>query len=359
MPETALPLDTGRPTLSLDGQSAPALAAALMEMRIEERSDGMARAELAFGAWGLTPQGEHGYVLHDRDRLDFGRRLDVALRGERLFGGRILALAGRYPEGGAGEAEIVIHAEDRLQALRMRRRTRCFERLSDADAARRIAAEHGLQAQVDLPGPTHAVLAQVNQSDLAFLRERARAAGAELWLVDDTLHLAPRPARAGGDRIELHYGSTLRGFDVRADLALQRTALHVSGWDSAGKQALREQADAAVLQGELDGGDGGPALLQRHFGASPDNVAHLQPADAAAARALAESWMRQLGRRFVCGRGVASPDARLRPGARVDLGGLGPLFGGRYIVTEVCHRFDTREGARTEFAVERAAIGRP
>ncbi|WP_332879734.1 phage late control D family protein [Massilia sp. S19_KUP03_FR1] len=358
MPDAPLALDSSRPTIAIDGRATPDLAAALLELRVEERSDGMARCELAFGCWGLTPGGSHGYTLYGRDRLEFGKRIEIKLRDARIFSGRVYAIAGRFPEAGSGEAELVVHAEDRLQDLRMTRRTRCFAQASDAAVARSIASAHGLSAKVDLSGPTYPMLAQVNQSDLAFLRERARAAGAEIWLVDEVLHLAPRPARAGGDSVALAYGSTLHGFDVRADLALQRTRLSVGGWDVRAKRALREEASASVLSGELDGGEGGSALLQRAFGERADSVAHLHPADAGEARALAESWMRQLGRRFVTGSGVAGPDARIKPGARVDLSGLGPVFNGKYTVTASCHRFDVREGARTEFDVERAAIGR-
>ena len=76
-------------------------------------------------------------------------------------------------------------AEDRFQDLRMVRRSRTFEDVSDRDVIEQIAGEHGLTTDVDLDGPTYRVLAQVNQSDLAFLRERARAVDAELWLDGD------------------------------------------------------------------------------------------------------------------------------------------------------------------------------
>ena len=39
-------------------------------------------------------------------------------------------------------------------------------------AIRTIASDHSLTPEIDASGPTHKVLAQVNQSDLAFLRER-------------------------------------------------------------------------------------------------------------------------------------------------------------------------------------------
>ncbi len=362
MSEANLPVASARPNLRLDGQEAASISAALMEMQVEERSDGMARCELAFGNWG-SKDGDHAYTLFDRGLVEFGKRLEIRHGGELLFAGLIMALEGHFPEGGVGEAELLVRAEDRLQALRMARRTRCFTQASDADVASRIAGEHGLTAQTQLQGPTHAILAQVNQSDLAFLRDRARALGGEIWLEGDTLHLATRPSRAGGQSIELSYGTNLRSFDVRADLALQRTALTVSGWDKDQKQAIKEQATASVLDqeiGSIEGtkGESGAAVLQRAFGARPDTVAHLNPANADEARTVSEAWLRQLGRRFVCGRGIADPDSRLRPGARVTLKGLGKLFNGDYTVTEVCHRFDTRQGIRSEFAAERPWIGR-
>ena len=47
----------------------------------------------------------------------------------------------------------------------------------------------------------------------------------------------------------------------------------------------------------------------------------------------------------------------LHVGKRVTLGGLGPLFSGKYGVVEVSHRFDAH-GLRTEFVVERPWLGR-
>ena len=356
MPEAAMPLTSARPTLVVEGQVASDLAAALQDMQVRERIDGMAQAQLAFGNWGQR-DGAPGYTLFGRDRLEFGKRIEIKLGDTRLFLGRVMALQARYPKAGAGEAQLVVQVEDRLQDLRMKRRSRSYAQVSDADVAQRIAGEHGLQVVVDVQGPTHAVLAQVNQSDLAFLRERARACGAELWIDDTTLHLAARAGR-GGTPLELDYGGKLQAFEVRADLALQRTELAVSGWSVADKQAVKEVAQPSVLDSELEGGEGGAALVQRALGARPDVVAHLSPASADEARACAQAWLRQIGRRFVVGHGVAQPDARLRPGASVDLSGLGPLFNGRYAVVEVCHRFDLTDGLRSEFSVERPSIGR-
>lgn len=357
MPDASLPLSSGRPTVAVEGRVASDLAAALVALELRERIDGLAQAQLAFGNWG-TRDGAPGYTLFGRDRLEFGKRLEVKLGDALLFAGRVMALQARFPKAGAGAAELVVQAEDGLQDLRMARRSRSFEQASLADVARRVASDHGLTAHVDADSPTLPLLAQVNQSDLAFLREQARRCEAEVWLDGTTLHLSARQRR-GGETLSLDYGGRLLSFDVRADLALQRTELSVAGWSVADKQAVRETAVAdSLLAGETGDGEAGAALLQQKIGARPDTVAHLQPGSADEARQLAEAWLRQINRRFVVGHGAAQPDARLRCGASAELTGLGPLFSGRYSLAEVTHRFDMDEGLRTEFVAERPWIGR-
>ncbi|MFN3303889.1 MAG: phage late control D family protein [Roseateles sp.] len=357
MPDASIPLSSGRPTVEVEGQVASDLAAALQALEIRERIDGLAQAQLAFGNWG-TRDGAPGYTLFGRDRLEFGKTLAVKLGPDLLFSGRVMALQARFPKAGVGEAQLVVQLEDRLQDLRMARRSRSFDQASLADAAQRIASDHGLTAAVDVDAPTLPLLAQVNQSDLAFLREQARRCEAEVWLDGSTLHLAARKRR-GGSTLALDYGGKLMSLDVRADLALQRTELSVAGWSVADKQAIRETARASSLLGSETGdGEAGAALLESKLGARPDTVAHLHPGSADEARQLAEAWLRQINRRFVVGHGVAQPDARLRCGASVDLTGLGPLFSGKYSLAEVTHRFDMAEGLRTEFVAERPWIGR-
>lgn len=358
MPEIALGVRSSRPMLRIEGQAYPQLDAALLELAVREGSEGMASAEITLSAWG-TRQGGPDYTLFDRKQIEFGKKIEVLLGNAKVFAGRIMAIEASYPSSGAGEARVCVLAEDRLQDMRMTRRTRSFEHLSDADVMQRIASDHGLRAQIDLTGPTHNVLTQVNQSDLAFLRDRARTLGAEIWVDDDALHVGLRPGRDRGTALALKYGSSLREMSLRADLAHQRSSLRVTGWSPQDKRAIDERADSSVLASELGSGESGIAVLERTLGAREDTVAHLSPGSADEARAIAQAWLRQIGRRFVCGNGVAQPEPSLRAGRRVNLSGLGALFDGDYTVTEVCHRFSTAAGLSTELCVESPAIGRP
>jgi phage protein D len=221
-----------------------------------------------------------------------------------------------------------------------------------------VAGEHGLTADVSVNGPTHAVLAQLDQSDLAFLRERARAVDAEVWVSDKTIAAKSRGARRSGP-LTLDHGGGLREFEVTADLAHQRTAVEVGGWDVAGKQALKERATDSVINGELKGGESGAGVLAGALGRRTESVAGTVPLTTSEARARAEALFKRRARRFLSGRGVAETSAGLRVGAAVKLRRLGPLFDGEYYVTEVRHLFDGAAGMRTDFAAERPGVGRP
>jgi phage protein D len=341
------------PTVTVAGEEKPALSAQLLELAVREDTLGLYRCEAEFGNWGEV-NGKIGFRYFDRSLLDFGKAFVVSLEHVKLFEGRVMGLQAAYPEGAPPRIRVL--ADDRLQDLRMTRRTRTFADVSDADVMRTIASDHSLTPEIDASGPTHKVLAQVNQSDLAFIRERAHAIDAEAWVEGATLKVKKRGARDAG-AVDLAWQAQLRAFDVTADLAGQRTAVTVSGWDVAAKEGIKAEATSSAISSELNGDTSGVSILER-LAARKDNLAHPVPVTSSEGQAAADAFFRVSARRFVVGRGVAETSARIRVGSRVNLKELGPLFSGKYTVTAVVHRFDTLHGIRTEFEVERPGIGR-
>jgi phage protein D len=347
-------VQTSRPTFAVDGTDSATLTGGLLRLRIRADVHGLSNCEAEFGNWG--PKGDASdFLFFDRSLLDFGKELRVKVGQAALFTGKITALEARYPQGNS--PSLVVLAEDRFQDLRMTRRTRTFADVSDSDVFSQVAGDHGLTPSVGVSGPTHKVLAQVNQSDLAFLRERARALDAELWISDSTLNVQPRASR-GGAPVTLTYGKELRELRVLADLAGQRTTLEVTGWDVSGKQALTEQVDGSVVSSELAGGDSGPTLLQQAFGDRKDALAGAVPLTSAEAHARAEALLKRRARRFLVGHGTAETKAELQVGATVKLAGVGPLFEGDFYLAATEHVFDGSHGLRTELELERPGLGR-
>ena len=348
-------ITVSRPTIFVGGQENSSLVGGLNYLLIVEKTDGLYRCEAKFGNWG-SKDGTTDYLYFDRQTLDFGKDFQVKIAADEIFKGKITALEANFPE--AQPPEITVLAEDALQNLRMTRRTRTFEDISDEDVFKKIAGEHGLTPSVAINGgATHKVLAQINQSDLAFLRERARPIDAEIWLKDKELNVKTR-ARRSGETVKLKYKSELREFRVIADLANQRTSVTASGWDVSGKKAIKYEATDAVIAGEPGSDTSGIGILKNAFGERRESIVHAVPLAAEDAQNAAESFLKLSARQFVVGRGTAQPNAKLRVGASLELDGLGKLFGGKYYVAEVAHIFDNVKGFRTEFRAERIGIGK-
>ncbi len=347
---------TARPSVSVRGSDNPAAAAGLLRLLVVESTQGLYRCEMTLGNWGVE-NGQTSFLYLDRQKIDFGDDLEITWntgnQPVKLFSGRVMAIEGDYPEGSA--PQITFLAEDRLQDLRMTRRSRCFSDVSDSAVFQQVASDHSLQSQVNLSGPTHKILAQVNQSDLAFLRQRARSLGAELWIDGTTLHAAQRSDR-GSNTARLTYNANLFSFTVSADLASQRSVVTASGWDVSSKEASTHEAEESVINSELNGQKSGPGLLTEKIGQRKEFLAHTLPYTSDEATNYAEGYFRMMARRFVTGRGITQPPPVLHAGDTANLSGLGSIFSGDYYVTEVRHVFDLENGMRTEFSVERPFI---
>src|SRR4029078_13591959 len=164
-------LKESRPTIVVDNELNGPLGGGLLTLMIVENTNGLYRCEAKFGNWG-EKNSTTDFLYFDRSVLDFGKDFEIKLGNDSIFKGKIMGLEGNFPEGQS--PEITVLAEDRFQDLRMNRRTRTFTDVSDSEVTNQSPTDNGLNPSVDLSGPTYKVLAQVNQSDLAFIRERAR-----------------------------------------------------------------------------------------------------------------------------------------------------------------------------------------
>lgn len=351
----------GRPSILIGGELKPQLNERLIDLFVEETTQGLYRCEARFSNWGMNQQGP-GFQFFDAEILDFGSDFTVEIgkqnRTQQLFNGRIMGIEAQYPAGRA--PEIVVLAEDRFQDLRMTRRTRTFSNSSITDVVQAIAKGHGLPAVTALvdSDPTRVILTQLNRSDLAFLRELAAEIDAEAWLDDGTLHFESRTVRNEGT-VRLAYGRNLREFTVLADLAHQRSSIGASGWNAAIKEAISVTAGEESISGELNGLRSGGQTLQQAVGMRHEQIITSGPSTQAEMESTARYEYRQRARRFVTGSGTADGQPRLRVGSHVELLGLGGYFNGTYYASLVRHVYDLADGYRTIFEVERPGIGEP
>lgn len=348
------------PSFKVDGQDAPALNVAVISIEISDDVAGMARLDAAFDNWGTPPGGgPPGYMLFDGGVVSFGKQIEVTLgppgASATVFKGRITAVGGRF--GATRAPELTLQAEDDLQLFRFTRRTRTYEDVTDAEVAEALARAHKLDADCDAAGPRHRVLVQAAQTDLAFLRERAAAIDAQVWVADGKLMFKARKDRDGGE-VQLTLGKMLRRFDVVADLADQVVKVFGHGWDVSGKDDPNVEADGSLLADEARGASHGAGVMQRVFGAREDHVVDRPTASRDEAEALARAVLLRRGRAFARAGGETEGTAALKVGSKLTILGVGPIFEGTYVATQVTHRWDRLRAFHTGFTAERPAVGK-
>jgi phage protein D len=284
----------------------------------------------------------------DHASLAVGTELEVLLgRGDdrqRVGIGEIVALE---LEQRPGTSRVVVQAFDRSHRLHRGRRVRTFQEMSDGDVVSRIASDAGLQTEIDGADAQHAYLIQDNQTDYAFLAERALLTGLELSVDDETIRFR-RPAPEG-EPIELAWKQGLLAFSVRLSAADQVSEVEVRGWDPTQKQAITStvtDSDAAPRIG-VDAGQ----IRSSAFGRATALVTDRPVRDTSEAEALGHAALDHVTSGIVRADGVAQGDPALRAGAQVKIAGLGQRLSGTYDVTASTHTVVPGIGYETRFSV--------
>ncbi|GAB3459382.1 phage baseplate assembly protein V [Actinophytocola sediminis] len=296
----------------------------------------------------------------------------------------------------------VVRGYERAHRLQRAKRTRTFVNMTDADIARQIAANAGLQLdRIDPTATTHTHVAQVAQTDWDFLTQRAREIGYETGVAGNKFFfrkasgsaaggggLAGAAASAAASAVGLGSGKlmfkdNLLSFFPRISAANITTEVEVRMWDSKNARVVTAKADAASGTATIDGQvpkqlansftDGFlpplpslpalppiPGLPKIDFGSAPSDNAHLvvdRPlaSGAAASRAadeVAKSVAEHIGSTFAEAEGDAMGDPAIQAGAQVEIDGVPKQFVGKWTVTNARHVFDAQEnGYHTRFWV--------
>ena len=346
-----------RPTLRIDGNEDERASELVIAMRMEESEGGMSRLELRFSNWASTTDGGGETAFGPGSSLALGAQIAVYAGDEaeprEIFKGRISALEAEFKTGAPPELNVL--AEDALQSARLARRSKTYTAMSPADVVREVASGVGLRPVITaLTSPTQ-TWAQLNESDLAFLRRLLERFNADLQIVGDELHVSPRgDVRRGALELQL-YGQLGRA-RVTADLADQVTAVSVQGWNARDGQAVSADITSGAHLGPGSGTTGAD-LLRRHFDERREHLAQTPVLTNDEARAVAQAAYDQRARRFVRVCGTAEGNPRLRVGSEVEISDLDPRFDNRYYVVRACHLYDVRQGYRTEFGAECAYLG--
>ncbi len=336
-----------------DGSSLPSLLAVV----VEEGPNRPTGCRFSF-----AESGDLGGPISGLDALvDFGRRLKVEAQGLEsdpvlIFDGIIYGLGRRGSSTDPPRREGI--AFDALQPLEMTRRSRSLHDLTPSEAFRVTAADHGLSADLDLPGSVRDVIVQGAETDLAFLQRLSQEVDGEFWVKGSRL-LARSAEDRPGERLTLSAGRDLTEYRVVADLTGQRESMEVRGWSPLLKSVLSASVDASVLTSMSPGAISGPERLATAWSSPlrrPERPVSLGPGGQTEAEEMASSRLRSMARGFVELEAELFGDPRIRVGARVHISDVGPRLSGVFRVSGVRHSHNSLRGYRTAFRANRREV---
>lgn len=248
---------------------------------------------------------------------------------------------------------LIIRGYDKSHRLNRATKTEVYVNMKDSDIVNQLAGNAGLSATTDATSPVHEHVYQDNQTDLAFIHDRARRYGYEV-LVDDTKLYFRKPE---GDRGELtlKWGDTLRSFHPKVSAAGQIDKVTVKGWDDKQKKAITGQATSSKISPSISIGASGGAVAKSAFSAAEFVETRLPVVDQTEADKLAQAILDDVNADFVRADGVAFGNPGLVAGMKVKLENLGTKLSGTYMVTSAVHVYSATMGYDVHFTVEGAA----
>jgi phage protein D len=299
---------------------------------------------------------------HGRQQLDLGDAVTIKLGYvdylHQVFDGEVTGLRPSFSS--SEPSTISVEGHNRLHRLQARTRTRTFQGKTDKDIAETIARDNGLTPKAEMTSPPHTYVLQRNQTDLAFLLERAKKIRFEVVVDGRTLYFR-KPADGGPAGLALSWGSgapplrALHHFEATLDVTKPVPAVQVNGADpTTGKpiKATSKAAPAAVRRGKT------AAMIAKdvYASSSPTAVTGVPVATEEEAVSIAQAIFEERALRTLTGSGTALGNPQIRAGKILGLDGLGLQFSGNYFITRSTHRLDHR-GYETTFALRRGETG--
>lgn len=355
------------PTVTVGGRPLPE-AVRLVRVLVDSHLHLPDMFELTFADQAKSVLDEAGLRLGVEIEV-LGGVLDETAQ-HSLVTGEVTAIEGRY-----GELSwlTVVRGYSHDHRLQRARRARTFIDAKDSDVARQLASGAGLKiGQVDATTQVHAQLAQADQTDWAFLVQRATEIGYEVGASQGSFYFRKAHTVAGGAAVPVHMGQELILFQPRISVANLVPEVETRAQDATEAKALGATLPVTTPSAQVGAGaaDAAAAQFAPTTPPPPPPNAENGPAPSAkgyvafdrgftvtagsdqALRDSAAALAAHVGSSFAEAEGEILGDARVVAGVVLQVDGVPAVFTGKWLVTAARHVFDNgAAGYRTSFTV--------
>ena len=282
-----------------------------------------------------------------------------------MIEGEITQISPSFPQDGI--PTVAIEGHTLLHRLHGTNNTRTYQSVSDKDIVQKIAQEANLQADAEDTQIQYDYVMQPNQTDLEFLRERARRLHFEILVQGKTLIFRKSQEQKSKSytlvwahaQKAIAMGSNalpLSTFNLQMNASKPATSVETRSYDPMSKQAFVSKAgpsdQTSTMGGTQKGGDVNKDAFKRDrkhvhvvtpFGSQSECDEHAKASYNNQAMGLVSGTAETIG----------VPD--LRGGKIVTLLGVGRRFEGDYRIDEATHVIGS-DGYKTTLSVKRNSV---
>jgi phage protein D len=348
--------------VSIDGVAVkPATARRVIDVTVVTEADFAGRATVTLA----NPFPELPFT-HGGDATVFAAGAKIAIELGYVddlttaFEGEITAVGATFPDDEV--PTLVAEAQTPHHHLRGDVKTRTFKDVTDSDAASTILGDSGVAFDVESTSTTYPYLIQYNETDLAFLAERARRLRFVLVWEDGKLSFRPPREDESATRT-LVWGNPTRA-DAARSLPLRRfaptveplcpvTEVVVRALDPLTREAIVQSVTSGSAT--TGGSTSGASAHNSAFGSRVEQLVNVPVASTDEASAIAQALYDRLSVGYVSATGLVGGAPALRPGHVVEVAGVG-VYEGNYWLSRVTHRLSDR-GFETSFAARSDSSG--
>lgn len=341
--------------LLVNGSAAPsAMIESVITLRVHQDLEMADCLEMRLSNPGLSWTESDALVEGTTVKLKLGyEETSIGL----AFEGTIVRRDCQFPV--RGPAIVTVVAYDKEHQLKHGRHHKAWLDMKDSEIASQIAGSAGLSGDVKDSKVKQRYVVQHDQTNLAFLRERARRLGFEVNLDRTSKKLYFGPPRAKGSIRTITWETDLFSFSPRMSSVGQPSKVKVRGWDMTKKEKITAEAASSKALVKLNGSDLGAKLAEKAHGAREILYPGTPLFEPGEADALVQARLDQLTSAYAQGTGTCQGDFEIQPGTVIDIQGVGERASGEYYVDRVLHHFQPGLGYSSHFQVHRASERNP
>lgn len=319
----------------------------LSKIKVSSSADAMDMARIIFfDDAEKRLQEDASFTIGKPVSISFG----YSQKFDEVFQGEVCKIDYKFAPNTPNTVELVCY--DSLFKLSRVRHSQAFIKMKDSDIAKKLAGEVGLQCDVDATSETLEYLFQNNQTNLDFLRMRAKRIGYEVAI--DGKKFIFKKARYGkkDKSIELKWEEELLEFTGKIDATDVLEEIVVTSWDTKTKKSVEGVAKAGDEAKVTSFKSAGTKEVKSKIKDKAKNfkidIPSLKAADA---KSIAKAELTRRSMDFLTGNGncIGTPD--IKASKVITISNVGKKLSGDYYVVSCEHVFDSR-GYKTYFEVK-------